>query len=264
MILRKLAVLTLLLSAIFWAACGSKEKETEVATYKESEGEESTGPAQAVDVANGAVITGKVVFSGAKPSLPTIRMDAEPVCARIHGGGGVPAQDEVVNDNGTLRYVLIYVKDGLGGKSYQPIDKNETLDQHGCLYEPHVLAIVAGQELDITNTDDTTHNIHPIPKVNREWNESQPKGDLKKKVFTQAEFPPIPIKCNIHPWMKSYLAVFKHPFFAVTSKDGTFEIKGLPPGSYTIEAWHEKLGTQEMKVTVAGKESKTVDFNFKG
>ena len=263
MILRKTVVLILLLAAIIWSACGTKDKETEVASYKESEGEESGGPALDVDVAAGAVVTGKVTFAGAKPATFPIRMDAEPVCARIHGGP-VASQDVTLNDNGTLRYVLIYVKDGLGGKSYKPIQPRVILDQHGCLYDPHVLGIVAGQELDITNTDDTTHNIHPLPKVNREWNESQAKGDPKKKVFTQAEMPPIPIKCNIHPWMRSYLAVFKHPFFAVTSKDGTFEIKGLPPGSYTIEAWHEKLGTQEMKVNVSAKESKAVDFSFKG
>src|SRR5262249_44827644 len=161
--------------------------------------------------------------------------------AKVHGGP-VPSEEVTVNDNNTLRYVIVYVKDGLGNKSFKPIVQKVELDQKGCLYTPHVVALVAGQEVDISNDHPTTHNIHPMPKVNREWNQSQsPKGEALKKSFQQPEMPPIPVKCNIHPWMKSYIAVLRHPFFAVTGKDGSFEIKGLPPGTYTIEAWHEKF-----------------------
>jgi plastocyanin len=138
------------------------------------------------------------------------------------------------------------------------------LDQHGCMYQPHVLGVMAGQKIDIKNSDTTNHNIHPLPQTNQEWNESQPPGsDVKVQSFPRQEVM-IPVKCNIHPWMRSYIGVVSHPFFAVTGDDGTFTIKGLPPGTYTIETWHEKYGTQDQQITVGPKESKTVDFSFKG
>ncbi len=258
--------IALMFFAVLVLAVGCSKKETERA--EDSADEDDSGasaaaaPAVAVDLASGATLTGKILFTGAKPNPPKIQMDAEPVCARMHNN--VPSQEVVLNDNGTLRYVMVYVKDGLGNKSYKPIDPVEKLAQHGCLYEPHVLGLVAGQELDISNEDQTTHNIHPLPKINREWNESQPAGDVKKKEFTQVEWPPIPVKCNIHPWMKSYIAVFNHPFFSVSSKDGTFEIKGLPPGTYTIGAWQEKYGEQTQKITVKSKDEAKLDFTFKG
>jgi len=134
------------------------------------------------------------------------------------------------------------------------------LDQKGCVYTPHVVGVMANQEVHIANSDQTTHNIHPVPKINREWNESQPPGaGALVKTFAREEMA-IPVKCNIHPWMRSYIHVFSHPFFAVTGADGSFQIKGLPPGDYTLVVWHEKYGEVEQKVTVAAKESKTVDF----
>jgi hypothetical protein len=130
------------------------------------------------------------------------------------------------------------------------------------MYEPHVEAIQARQKLLVVNEDGTTHNIHPIPQNNREWNKSQPPGmQPVEETFPREEIA-IPIKCNIHPWMKSYVAVFKHPYFAVTAKDGSFSIRNLPPGSYTLMAWHEKLGTQIKKITVSASAS-NVDFSFK-
>ena len=126
----------------------------------------------AADLANGATVTGKITFSGAKPKPAPIRMDAEPECMRAHSTP-VYSQEVTINDNGTLRYVLIYVKDGLGNKTFKPIQEKVRLDQKGCLYDPHVFAVVAGQEFEVANDDPTTHNIHPLPKVNREWNQSQ-------------------------------------------------------------------------------------------
>jgi len=138
-----------------------------------------------------------------------------------------------------------------------PID----LDQKGCMYQPHVIGVMTNQDIKIVNSDPTNHNIHPLPKVNQEWNESQPpKGDSKLKHFTREEVM-IPVKCNVHPWMRAYIGVVGHPFFAVTGNDGTFKIQGLPPGTYTLQAWHEKYGVQDVPVTVAAKESKTVDFD---
>jgi Carboxypeptidase regulatory-like domain len=131
------------------------------------------------------------------------------------------------------------------------------------MYDPHVIAVMTGQNIEVKNDDQTTHNIHPMPKDNREWNKSQPPGAAPiSDSFARAENA-IPVKCNVHPWMKSYIAVFKHPYFAVTGKDGSFQLPNLPPGEYTVEAWHEKLGTMTQKITVAAGESKTVDFTFK-
>lgn len=259
----RLGLVFLLLAALL-VSCSRKEKEESADTESKEAEAEATAPAVAVDLAGGATVTGKITFSGAKPKPAPIRMDAEPECMKAHSAP-VYSQEVTINDNGTLRYVLVYVKDGLGNKTFKPIEANVRLDQKGCQYDPHVFAVVAGQEFEVANNDPTTHNIHPLPKVNREWNQSQsPKTDPLKKTFQQPEMPPIAVKCNIHPWMKSYIAVLKHPFVSVSSKDGSFEIKGLPPGTYTIEAWHEKLGTQEQKVTVTAKDSKKIDFDFKG
>lgn len=219
--------------------------------------------APAVDLANAATITGKVLYKDGQPQRIRLRMDADAACSRMHTEP-VYAQDVVLNDNGTLRYALVYVKDGPGNRAFPAPKEAVELDQKGCMYDPHVVGVVAGQEINIVNSDATTHNIHPVPATNREWNQSQPPGsDKLVQSFAREEFaPPIPVKCNIHPWMRSYVAVFKHPFFAVTGTDGTFTLKGLPPGDYTIGTWQEKFGTQEQKVTVAAKETKTVDFTY--
>jgi len=131
------------------------------------------------------------------------------------------------------------------------------------MYDPHVIALMTGQPLSVKNSDQTTHNIHPMPKDNRDWNKSQAPGASPiDDSFARAELA-IPVKCNVHPWMKSYIFVFKHPYYAVTGKDGKFELKGLPPGTYTIEAWQEKFGTVDQTVTIGAKESKPVTFTFK-
>jgi hypothetical protein len=137
------------------------------------------------------------------------------------------------------------------------------IDQAGCQYVPHVVAVQVNQPIEVKNSDPTTHNIHPTPANNREWNESQPQGaPALQKSFAREEIA-VPVKCNVHPWMKSYIAVLSNPYFHVTGKGGTFELKSLPPGDYTLVAWHEKLGTQEQKVTLGPKDSKTVEFTFK-
>jgi plastocyanin len=161
-----------------------------------------------------------------------------------------------------LSNVFVWVKSGPLPASPAPTVRAK-LDQVKCLYVPHVLGVMVGQEIEITNSDPVNHNIHPIPQTNREWNESQPpQGEVKVKSFPQQELM-IPFKCNVHPWMRAYVNVVPHAFFAVTSSDGRFEIKGLPAGEYVIEAVHEKFGAQEVKVTV-GTDAKTADFTFKG
>lgn len=247
---------------LFLLACGGGEqKPTETAESKPAEGAPA-GPVTTVDPATAATITGKVAFEGEKPKPRQIRMDAEASCAALHKEP-VYAEEVVVNDNNTLQYVFVYVKEGLGDKVFETPKEPAILDQKGCVYHPHVFGVQANQPVKILNSDPTTHNIHPVPANNREWNTSMsPGGAPLERTFPREEVM-IPVKCNVHPWMKSYIGVLKHPFFSVTGKDGTFEIKGLPPGEYTIEAWHEKLGTVTQKVTVAAKESKTVDFMLK-
>jgi len=255
----KLLWILMIALALVIAGCGRKE---EAPAPQVESAQAPAGPATSIDAATAGSITGKASFAGGKPSPRAIRMDAEPACKGLHTSP-VYSEDVVLNDNGTLQYVFVYVKEGLGSRTFDTPKTPVTLDQKGCIYRPHVVGVQAGQELQVLNSDPTTHNIHPLPKNNREWNVSQPpKAEKIVQTFPREEIL-IPVKCNVHPWMRSYIGVLKHPFFAVTGKDGAFQLKGLPPGEYVVAAWHEKLGTQEQKVTVGPKETKTVDFNFK-
>jgi plastocyanin len=231
---------------------------------------EATAPAAAggtatPDEANGGTVTGKVAFAGEKPKMATLDMSANPACERAHKGSAQKSEEVIVNDNGTLKYVFVWVKSGLpADKQWAVTPTAITLDQNGCMYKPHMIGVMTGQNIEVKNSDPTNHNIHPQPTVNQEWNESQsPGSESKMKTFARQEVM-IPVKCNVHPWMRSYIGVVGHPFFAVTGDDGTFTIKGLPPGTYTIQSWHEKYGPMEQTVTVGAKESKTVDFSYKG
>jgi len=207
-------------------------------------------------------ITGKVTLQGQAPKPRALQMDADSVCAAKHKEPVYP-ETVVVNGNGTLRNVFVYVKTGLEGKTFAVPQEPATIDQNGCVYKPHVLGMQAKQQLKVVSSDDTTHNIHPMPKVNREWNVSQPpKADPIMQSFSRPEVS-IPVKCNQHPWMKAWIDVVDNPFFAVTGDDGSFELKWLPPGNYEIEAVQEQLGAQTMKVTVAAKQSAPADFTFK-
>ncbi|HEY6339391.1 MAG TPA: carboxypeptidase regulatory-like domain-containing protein [Candidatus Sulfotelmatobacter sp.] len=208
-----------------------------------------------------ATLTGVVKFEGIAPKPSRIDMSADPLCAKAHA---TPAttEDIVVDDKGGLANVVIYVSDGLAGRTFQPPQQPAVFEQKGCQYKPHVLAMQANQKLEVVNSDETTHNIHPNPINNREWNMTQPHGVPLEQTFAREEIA-IPVKCNVHPWMRGYIAVFKHPYFAVSEKNGSFEVKNLPPGTYTITAWQEKLGTLNQKITVSAGESKTLDFTFK-
>jgi plastocyanin len=206
-------------------------------------------------------LKGEVKFEGVAPKPSPIDMSADPLCAKEHA---TPAttEDIVVGANGGLANVVVYVSDGLAPGTFQPPQQAAVFEQKGCQYKPHVLAMQANQKLDVVNSDATTHNIHPNPNNNREWNMTQPHGVPLEQTFAREEIA-IPVKCNVHPWMRGYIAVFKHPYFAVTDKNGSFDLKDLPPGTYTITAWQEKLGTKSQKVTVGAGEAKTLDFAFK-
>ncbi len=215
-----------------------------------------------VDPATAATVTGKVAIEGDTPKalMRAINMSAEPDCGKLHDKA--PMAEVVVRTDGGLQNVFVWVKAGLEGKKFEVSKDAAQLDQKGCIYTPHVVALQTRQMLKVSNSDPTTHNVHPLPKVNREWNKSQPGGasDIEYQ-FARQEIM-LPVKCNIHPWMRSYINVVDHPFFAVSGADGAFEIKGLPPGTYTIEAHHERLGTKEISVTVGDAESKEIAFSY--
>jgi plastocyanin len=204
-------------------------------------------------------VSGRVHFDGQPPKLAHAGGITDPACPK-----SVSAINEefVTGSNGSLANVVVYISDGLGQQTFDVPSEAAVIQQKGCMYEPHVLALRTNQTLKVVNSDTTMHNIHPMPTNNREWNKAEPAGAVVEEKFAREEVG-IPVKCNVHPWMRSYLAVFKHPFFAVTGKDGTFDLRNLPPGEYTVQAWHEKLGTMTQKITVVAGQTKTVDFEFR-
>ena len=219
------------------------------------------GGGQKVDAATAGDVAGVVTLDGAAPANAPIKMNADPVCVKANSTP--QAQETYVVTDGKLANVFVYVKDGLGNYSYDPPTDMPQIDQKDCRYHPHVFGMRVGQKLEIRNSDPTLHNIHALPKANAEFNNGQPLKDMKMDhVFTAKEVM-VPFKCDVHGWMNAYVGVLDHPYFATTDKDGKFSLKSLPPGTYTIEAWHEKLGTMTQSVTVGAKESKEVNFAFK-
>lgn len=220
----------------------------------------AAGTAPPVEAAGSATVRGQVTLEGAAPERRQVKMAADPICLQQHADAVL--SQEIVAKDGKLRYVLVYVKGGVSG-SYPAPAEPVVLDQVGCMYEPHVFGIQAGQPLEIRNSDSTLHNVNCKPTANKRFNIAQPIQGMKTtKKFDTPEVG-IPFQCNVHPWMAAYGAVFNHPFFAVTDEGGAFQLSGLPAGTYTIEAWHEKLGTQTQAVTVADGETKELAFSFK-
>jgi len=250
---RKFIALTALLSLLFLTAligCGKKEEPTEQSTSPT----EQAKPATPIDKSTVASVSGTVKLDGTAPKPTKIDMSQDPACKK---GGDNMTETVTTDGKGDLENVFVYVKEGLGDRAFEVPKDAVTIDQSGCRYHPHVLGVMAGQTVTIKNSDQTTHNIHPSPKDNKEWNESQPPaGAPLEKNFARQEVL-IPVKCNQHPWMKMYIGVVKHPYFAVTDKDGKFTIKDLPPGDYTLAAVQEKYGEQTMKIHVEAKKDLT-------
>lgn len=236
--------------------CGKKDEAASPAAPAEQAG------GQAPAAAGGATISGSVKFTGAKPAVKKIQMTADAYCKTQHAT--VDAEDVVVNPNGTLKNVYVYVKSGLAGKTFPKATTPAVLDQKGCMYTPHVLAVQTGQELLVRNSDGVLHNVNARPKINKGFNFGQPvQGMESKKSFDKPEVM-IPVKCDVHPWMGGWIGVQDHPFAAVSGDDGSFTLKGLPAGTYEVEAWHEKYGTAVQSITVGETETKSVTFSFKG
>jgi Carboxypeptidase regulatory-like domain len=238
---------------------------TSCARKQESSEPPATPPnanAEPVDAATAGSISGTVKLDGMPPKMKTINMAAESACAKQHS---TPArsQEVLVGKDGALENVVVYLKGDFGQYKFEEPQSPVAITQKGCMYEPHVLALEANQPLQVVNDDPVTHNIHPLPMDNREWNESQPPGAAPIEQKFAHEEVAIPVKCNIHPWMKAYIAVFDHPYFQVTGENGSFDLRNVPPGNYTLVAWHELYGTQEQSVTIGPKEAKTISITFK-
>jgi len=217
--------------------------------------------ANPVDPATAGSITGVVKFEGKAPAAQTITMDSDPYCEKQPKN---TTENVVVGSDAGLQNVFVYVKDGLGNRAFPVPATAVVLDQKGCRYAPHVLGIQVGQTLEILSSDNTLHNVHAMPQQNREFNMAHQLAGIKHThVFSTKEVM-VPFKCDVHKWMNAYVGVLDHPFYAVTADSGRFELKGLPPGTYTVEAWHEKLGTQSQMVTIGEKQTSDVSFTFKG
>lgn len=246
----------------FLAACGGGEApKPETPTDAAGKPAAPAQPAAGATGTGTASVSGKISFDGTVPPAEKVKVGADPKCQAMHPNG-LEKQAIQVKDGG-LANVLVYVKSGIGG-TYPAPTEPVVLDQHGCNYIPHVVVLQAGQPLKIRNSDDTLHNIHPRPTVNEEFNIGQPKQGMEStKSFDKPEIM-FPVGCDVHPWMRAFMAVMSHPFHAVTAEGGSFTIKGLPAGEYEIEAVHEKLKTMTGKVTVKDGEAAKLDLTFKG
>jgi hypothetical protein len=247
-------------------ACGKKEGGE--ANSGDGSSGQTTGTKYAA-TGNEGTVTGKVSLNGEAPAAQKIDMSQDANCAAKNKD---PMTETVVAKDGKLANVFVYVKEGttadgkkIADYTFDTPSAEVVLDQNGCHYVPHVIGMQPNQKLKVTNSDPTGHNIHALPKSgsgNEEWNESQPGGAGPIiKTFKRSEIL-VPVKCNQHPWMKAYVGVVKHPFYAVSKEDGTFEIKGLPAGTYTVVAWHEKFGEKTAQVKIDPKGTVTSDFAF--
>jgi len=218
-----------------------------------------------VDAAATGQIAGTVKLDGQAPHAKPIDMSKDPACAQTRGGAPATTENVAVGANGGLANVVVYISQGLTGNEVVTPSQPATIDQKGCQYVPHVLALNVGQHMTVLNSDKTAHNIHPQPSPtggNAQWNKSQIAGSAPIDVAWTKEEVAIPVKCNIHPWMHAYIAVVKGPF-ALSNDTGSFKLDNVPPGTYTLTAWQENYGTQTQKVTVEAGKPTTTDFTFK-
>jgi hypothetical protein len=248
---------TVAAAALLCAACGNQSPEPKKVAQELKPIEYFH-----VDPASAGTIHGKIDYHGAKPARTVIPMSSEAGCEKAHAGKPVYDESVVAGKGGGLANAFVYIQSGLGDKKFEVPKEAVVLDQSGCLFHPRVLGMQAGQMLDVKNDDTVSHNVHPMPTNNREFNEQQSPGapDIQHK-FPRADVM-IPVKCNVHSWMRAYIGVVDSPYFFVTADDGSFELKNVPPGDYTVAVWHEKLGEQQQTVHVAASENGAVNFTY--
>jgi len=248
--------------AVSVAACGGGSQSTSSTSAAPAA---SAGGGKKVDAATAGEVKGTVSLDGVAPKNAEIKMNADPVCVKQTAGSPQAQETFMVGKDGkSLANVFVYVKEGLSPDySFDVPTEPAKIDQQNCRYHPHVFGMRVGQKLEIVNSDPTLHNIHAVPKANTEFNNGQPIQGMKMDHTFTAKEVMVPFKCDVHGWMNAYVGVLDHPFFAVTDEEGKFDIKGLPPGTYTIEAWHEKGGTVTQSVTVGPSETKDITFTIK-
>lgn len=250
-----------LLTLVILAAshCGDRNGGGETSSATESAGAETA----ALAAAPGGAVVGAVLLVGAAPERKRIDLGSDSYCEMHHGDDPPRSEAVITNPDGTLRNVFVYVKEGLHGATVPAPGDTVVLDQRGCVYRPHVFGIMVGQPLTVRNSDPTLHNVRAQAKKNRPFNIGMPGENTEiTRTFARAEVM-VKITCDVHPWMSSYCGVLDHPFFDVTGDSGTFELKDVPAGMYTIEAWHEEFGTQTRSVTVSPGETTEVSFAFR-
>jgi plastocyanin len=216
-----------------------------------------------VDTATAGSVSGMILLDGAPPKPRVLNMAAAQACKKQHADNPATSEDVVPGDGGTLQNVVVYLQGDFSSYSFDVPQTPASLDQGGCQFQPHVVALMVGQPLDVSSTDKISHNVNAMAKTNATWNHTQsPNGQPYRQAFAHPEVA-IPVKCNIHPWMKAYIAVLDSPYFAVTGHDGTFTLKNVPPGTYTLTAWQEAYGSTEQSITVGPHEDKSVTLSFK-
>ena len=251
--LNKLFVLLFLGASVILTGCGGGD----TASPSTSTPETTAAAAPSAPIGS-AKISGTISFEGTVPDARRVRLDAD--CSALHEGNVM--SDNIVVTDGKLANVFIYVKEGLGDRTFTPPAEAVEFDQHGCMYMPHVLGVQVGQTIKIKNSDPFLHNINAQAEVNRPFNFGMPKqGSESERSFRVPEVM-VKVKCDVHPWMGAYFGVVAHPFFAVSGTNGSFSIEGLPAGDYVLEAWHEEFGTKTMNVTVTDGGSATADMSF--
>jgi plastocyanin len=245
-------VALLVAAATLVAACGGGDKPQQQEPPKVI--------SNPVDPATAGSVMGHVTLLGKPPANDPIKTKSDPNCKVP-----ISTQSYIAAADGSLANVFVYVKDGLGNRVFPVPAETVVLGQKNCQYEPHVLGIQVGQTLDIVSSDPTLHNVHGGTRdtSNQEFNYGQPSPGVKNQHTFSTKEVLYPFSCDVHKWMGAFIGIVDHPFFAVTGADGAFSLKGLPPGTYTVEAVHEKLGRQTQTVTIGDKETKDVAFTFK-
>jgi hypothetical protein len=240
---------TLLAGVLLLAACGGRDACRD------------RPPPTPLDRATTGTITGTVRFEGPVPAMAPLALRGEPACAAQHAGP-VPAGDVLVHD-GKLENVFVWVKEGLGDRVFAPPDTPVTVDQRGCVYVPHVAGVQTCQEVVFLNSDPLLHNVHGTPARSASWNFSMGVQGSRRAVRLSEPEVPVEVRCDVHPWMRAYLGVVSHPYFAVTGADGRFTLADVPPGEYVVAAWHERFGVREATVALAPRQATDVAFAFR-